>query len=283
MRRSLAVAVGTALAVMLAVPAAAQQSAMFVLRSGEQVSGQLVDMGGSGIQVRVGGAMRELETGDVAVIDFSGSTSFPDNEVNQIQAGKHLIVLSNGQVVNGNLYDIGGTQPKRISVHTDSGNRDFNSNEVRRIYLARPSGARAAAPATPAAPGSSTLPATGGQIRVPGNQRWTDTGITVRKGDRVTFNASGQVQFSANASDTASSVGASSGQRPAGPMPNVPVGALLGRVGPVAIFAIGNQTSLTMPADGRLFLGVNDDQVADNKGEFTVDVRPDPTSNTRRR
>jgi hypothetical protein len=91
------------------------------------------------------------------------------------------------------------------------------------------------------------------------------------------------VQFSANASDTASSVGASSGQRPAGPMANVPVGALLGRVGPVAVFAIGNQTSLTMPADGRLFLGVNDDQVADNKGEFTVDVRPDPTSATRRR
>jgi hypothetical protein len=118
---------------------------------------------------------------------------------------------------------------------------------------------------------------------VPGNQRWTDTGITVRRGDTVTFNATGQVQFSANASDTATSVGASSGQRPSGPLANVPVGALIGRVGPVAVFAIGNQTSLQMPADGRLFLGVNDDQVADNKGEFTVDVRPAATSGTRRR
>ena len=85
-----------------------------------------------------------------------------------------------------------------------------------------------------------------------------------------------------NASDTATSVGASSGQRPSGPMANVPVGALLGRVGPVAVFAIGNQTTLPMPADGRLFLGVNDDQVADNHGEFAVDVRPDPRSATRR-
>jgi hypothetical protein len=283
MRRSLGFATGTALALLLALPAVAQQSAMFVLRSGEQVSGELVDMGGSGFQVRVGGSPRQIATGDVAVIDFSGSTSFPDSEVNQVQNGKHLIVLSNGQIVSGNLFDIGGTQPKRISVHTDTGNREFRSNEVRRIYLARPSGARAATPPPPAALGSSTLPATGGQIRVPGNQRWTDTGITVRKGDRVTFNASGQVQFSANASDTASSVGASSGQRPAGPMANVPVGALLGRVGPVAVFAIGNQTSLTMPADGRLFLGVNDDQITDNHGEFTVDVRPDPTSASRRR
>ena len=146
MRRSLAVAASTVLALILALPALAQQSAMFILRSGEQVSGELVDMGGSGFQVRVGGAARQLSTGDVAVIDFSGSTSFPDNEVNQIQAGKHLIVLSNGQIVSGNLYDIGGEQPKRISVHTDTGNRDFRSNEVRRIYLARPSGARAATP-----------------------------------------------------------------------------------------------------------------------------------------
>ena len=32
-----------------------------------------------------------------------------------------------------------------------------------------------------------------------------------------------------------------------------------------------------MPADGRLFLGVNDDDVNDNTGEFVVDVRPEST------
>ena len=37
-----------------------------------------------------------------------------------------------------------------------------------------------------------------------------------------------------------------------------------------------------MPADGRLFLGVNDDEVSDNQGEFTVDVRPEPAVNRRR-
>ena len=282
MRRALLLASSFVLAFAVAMPTVAQQAATFVLRSGERLSGELVDMGGSGFQVRVGGASRQIPTGDVAVIDFSGSTTFPDSEVNQIQSGKHLIVLSSGQVVSGNLYDVGGTQPKRISVHTDTGNRDFGSNEIRRIYLARQSGSRGVSTATPTPPLPSTLPAAGGQIRVPGNQRWTDTGLTVRRGDRITFNASGKVQLSSNGSDTAGPAGATSGRRPSGPMPQVFAGALIGRVGPVGLFGIGSQTTpLTMPADGRLFLGVNDDEVNDNHGEFTVDVRPDTSTNRR--
>ena len=275
-----------ALTVALAAPAVAQQSATVVLRSGERVSGELVDMGGSGFEVRVGGASRRVPTGDVAVIDFGGSSSFPDAEVNQIPAGKHLIVLSSGQAVSGNLYDIGGTSPLRITVDTDSGRRDFNSNEVRRIYLARPSGSAAAGTtgSTTAQGVPPTLPPTGGQIRVSGNQRWTDTGITVRKGDRITFNSTGQVTLSSNGSDTAGPAGAPSGRYPTGPMPRVLAGALIGRVGPVSVFAIGNQTTaLSMPADGRLFLGVNDDDVNDNTGEFVVDVRPESTTTNRRR
>jgi len=273
-----------ALSVALAVPATAQTTATFVLRSGERVSGDLVDMGASGFTVRVGGSPRQLRTDDVAVIDFRGSTSFPDSEVNQITAGKHLIVLSSGQTVSGTLYDVGGTQPKRISVHTDSGNRDFQSNEIRRIYLERPSGSRSATAPAAQPSTSATLPATGGQIRVPGNQRWTDTGITVRRGEGVTFNANGQVQLSANASDTAGPAGSNTGRYPTGgPMPRVLAGALIGRVGPVAMFGIGkSRGSMPMPADGRLYLGVNDDVVNDNHGEFTVDVRPNPSSGNRR-
>jgi hypothetical protein len=283
MRRLFLLASSFALCVTLALPATAQTTATFVLRSGERISGDLVDMAAAGFTVRVGGAPRQLRTGDVVVIDFRGSTSFPDSEVKQITAGKHLIVLSSGQTVSGTLYDIGGTQPKRISVHTDSGNRDFQSNEIRRIYLDRPSGARSATATTAQPPIPATLPATGGQIHVPGTQRWTDTGITVRRGEGVTFNASGQVQLSANASDTAGPAGSNTGRYPSGPMPRVLAGALIGRVGPVAMFGIGNSTgSMPMPADGRLYLGVNDDVVNDNRGEFTVDVRPNPSSGNRR-
>jgi hypothetical protein len=51
----------------------------------------------------------------------------------------------------------------------------------------------------------------------------------------------------------------------------VPVGALIGKIGNSKPFAIGNQRqALTMPASGRLMLGVNDNEVADNSGAFTV-------------
>ena len=51
-------------------------------------------------------------------------------------------------------------------------------------------------------------------------------------------------------------------------------GALIGRIGNGAPFAIGDQTiALPMPADGQLFLAVNDDEVGDNKGAFVVTLR----------
>jgi hypothetical protein len=104
----------------------------------------------------------------------------------------------------------------------------------------------------------------------------------VRRGESVTFNASGRVKLSANANDTADPPGAQSGRRPTGPMAGVLAGALIGRIG-VSMFAIGNQTNpLPMPADGRLFLGVNDDEVNDNTGEFVVDVRPSNPNQRRR-
>ena len=36
--------------------------------------------------------------------------------------------------------------------------------------------------------------------------------------------------------------------------------------------AIGDQTRITAPVSGRLYLGVNDDHLPDNRGEFTVTV-----------
>ena len=51
------------------------------------------------------------------------------------------------------------------------------------------------------------------------------------------------------------------------------MGALIGRVGNGQPFSIGNTTNaFDMPDSGRLFLGVNDDHVADNSGNFVVKV-----------
>ena len=57
------------------------------------------------------------------------------------------------------------------------------------------------------------------------------------------------------------------------PDPSVPVGALIGRIGNGAAFGIGMQTQpLPMPVSGRLMLGVNDDERADNSGFYVVTI-----------
>jgi hypothetical protein len=268
----------TILGLAAASTAIAAERATILLRSGERVSGELVDMGAGGFTMRVNGQQRNVRTGDVVVIDFAGNAdNFPSSELNALGGGQ-AIVTSSGQVLQGRLVDLGGSGPLRVTVDLASGGRrDFRSNEIRRIYLARPSGSGGGtAVAPPATPGAG--------IAVPANMRWVDTNITVRRGQTVTFNATGEIQLSGDSGDRATPAGSLRGRYPtgSGAMRNVLAGALVGRVGASA-FGIGNQTTpLTMPADGRLFLGVNDDTPADNQGEFRVTVTPGPAPTNRR-
>ena len=91
----------------------------------------------SGFAVRVNGADRQIPTNDVAVIDFAGG-SMTDADWAKVPEGQQVVLLKSGETVNGQLYDIGGTSPLRITVKTASGERELSSNEISRIILARP-------------------------------------------------------------------------------------------------------------------------------------------------
>jgi hypothetical protein len=264
----------TLAATALAVGVQAQQSATLVLRSGERVTGQLVDMAAAGFTVRVNGQDRNIGTHDVAVIDFAGNGDVSDADLSKV--GDSGAILKNGEAVRGQLVDIGGTAPLRISLRTDSGERDLSSNEVARIVLGRPSGAVG----TTGSGSSSTISVPEGQgVAVPANQAWTPTGITVRKGDILTFTATGEARLSNDPSDIATATGAKSNRRSqTAPIPDVYAGALISRVGNSAPFPIGEKQTVTMPANGQLFLGINDDHVADNQGGYRVVIQ----RNTRR-
>lgn len=111
-------------------------------------------------------------------------------------------------------------------------------------------------------------------IQVSAERVWTDTGLIVEAGDLITFDAQGTVRLSANGDDTAGAQGARSGRRaPGAPMPAIPAGMLIARIddGPAAAVG-GARASLRVPRDGRLYLGVNDDYTADNRGAFRVSV-----------
>jgi hypothetical protein len=124
----------------------------------------------------------------------------------------------------------------------------------------------------------ATIGALGGQVnsqtfRVNAQQRWTPTGITVQSGDVITFQSSGQIQMSDNAQDVASPAGALSRRMaPDAPISGVFAGALIAKIGAYAPVAIGDQTRITAPVSGELLLGVNDDHLPDNRGEFNVTV-----------
>ena len=80
-------------------------------------------------------------------------------------------------------------------------------------------------------------------VRVDPRQGWTDSGLTVNRGDRLVFETNSSVR------------------------------GLIGRIGNGAAFAIGtDQRSIQMRASGRLMLDVDDDEYRDNPGAFSVRV-----------
>lgn len=118
-------------------------------------------------------------------------------------------------------------------------------------------------------------------INVPGTSRGTDTGIDVRAGDQITFEASGTVIAGRRIGEVGpegaatSGLGAIIGTRP---VPTAGAGALIGYMrlpnGQLSsAVLIGRQLTLTVPVDGRLILAINDDNYGDNGGSFSVKIK----------
>ena len=130
--------------------------------------------------------------------------------------------------------------------------------------------------AAAAAPGADSRPvATSGQIvRVDPKQRWTDTGLDVRAGDRITFDAEGTMDLSEGGTDASTPAGARSGRKaPNAPLQQEIAGGLIARIGESAPLFVGaRRTIAPAPVSGRLYLGVNDNHLDDNSGEYRVSV-----------
>jgi hypothetical protein len=255
-----------------------EHRATVLLRNGERVAGAMEGVANDTIYVRVSREdQRRLPVGQVALIDFVGGASgLPDTELSVARGSNHLALLRGGESIQGQFVDLRVTdeknpEPAVLIFRTSSGEeRRIALGNVARIYLGNFPASTTVADSAPAAASTDPLPA--GAIRVPGNSAWTATPLTVRRGDRVVFNVTGQVQLSTGADDVAQSAGSLKQRRAANsPLPENLAGALIARVGNSAPFPIGNVTTpVTMPADGQLYLGINDDEVSDNQGEFIV-------------
>jgi hypothetical protein len=278
---------------------AAVDRATFILTDGERKSGTVVFHGGQNENLINGHLNLGVDNGNdmtfpmeqVAVIDFVGGQP-PNTELSQLGT-RHMLVTRDGATQQGRFVNmIGGNT---LLWDNLAGQRQqFAISDVSRVYL-NPQSARIAfnytAPVTAAgaAPVAQAAPATQAAravtVHVDATQPWTDTGLSVNQGDRVSFQASGQIQVNSRqvATPDGSSVTASNrsrqgnrgdGSRDGGyPIANAPVGALVGRIGNSEPFGIGTQTQpLVMPESGHLMLGVNDNDLSDNSGSFAVIV-----------
>ncbi|HEU4892258.1 MAG TPA: hypothetical protein VFT47_11960 [Vicinamibacterales bacterium] len=121
------------------------------------------------------------------------------------------------------------------------------------------------------------------QLMVAATRRWTSTGLYVRAGDVIRIESAGTVQLSADAADTSSPGGAGSGRRaPSAPMPDRPAGGLIARIGNSDAVFVGAEPTFRANGSGQLYLGVNDDELADNRGEFRVKIAAPPRGRQRR-
>jgi PA-IL-like protein len=112
------------------------------------------------------------------------------------------------------------------------------------------------------------------QVIVSANVDWNDAGIEVRSGQTIYVEATGQVRWGKDRRDGPEGEH-NSPPNQGRPMPNRNAAALIGKIGNGSndYFYIGDDTGpIRVRSSGRLYLGVNDDVLNDNSGNFRVVV-----------
>jgi len=139
-----------------------------------------------------------------------------------------------------------------------------------------------AKPASQAAT-SSTAPANSGKViqtksfTLAGSSVWTDTGISLKPGQRVTVTAQGSLRYSDAKADNGPEGLARNFKDLIRILPENGSGrgALIGRIGDADIaqpFAIGAKKDVVAPVEGKLALGINQATSDTGTGSYTVKV-----------
>jgi hypothetical protein len=111
------------------------------------------------------------------------------------------------------------------------------------------------------------------QVMVVANAAWSDTGIDLQSGQTIYLEAMGNITWGPGRH--ADPEGEHDSPRNnARPIPNRPGGSLIGRVGSSSdpFFVGDDKGAIRVRGAGRLFLGINDDNLGDNSGYFRVTV-----------
>ena len=263
----------------------------FVMTNGDRHTGQLFYDTGTNVGVVANGQKRMYPVHDIAVILYAAGDPSRDELLQLPTSGnppeleRHTLVMRNGRILKGKVYH---WESDTVTFDTTAGRATYHANDVARLYLNGPPARNVFnSIVNPPAAGNNAPPANHGRgrgrggwtgdpqarVRVEANRAWTDTGLVVNAGERISFNVDGTVAFGTGAGMTAGPDG--NKEMPPNArfaVPNMAVGGLIGRISNGRPFAIGSVRSLEMPTGGRLFLGVNDDHFEDNSDGFNVEI-----------
>jgi hypothetical protein len=155
-------------------------------------------------------------------------------------------------------------------------------------------GAVPARPVPPAQDPAVLPPQTERTVVVPADGGWVDTGIDVGPGEELVFWAFGEISLQRGNPEAVCGPGGLDLVTVEQPVPQANLGALVGRIAQLVasridpdsgqeirdevfvLFLIGPESAASVPFKGRLYLGVNENVVKDNGGEFSVLVTRRP-------
>ena len=269
------------------------------MRNGDRVRADVIDMGRN-FALNVNGQERQVPIGDIVLIDFAGDgRNVTADELSKANAANGRL---RGDAERRAVQCLAAGHHRQAAHAVFSNGRRSNIGDVARIYLGSVSNVpgfptqSASNPSVAPNPPNPARPTAGGRaaaavvaiatpivlphrrrpiVVVPSNVQWTNTGINVQPRPVAALRAvrRDSVEHQRRRYRARRRGARVSAVADKAPIPTIPVGALIGRVNNGQPFSIGDTThAFDMPANGRLFLGVNDDHVPDNSGNFVVKI-----------
>jgi TolB-like protein len=234
--------------------------------------------------------------GDDRQIGFGWRSRLFDDQGNEYKAERVRLaskegnaadaILVSGITVNLRLtFEDVSSQIRQITllylqVHAYGGGKDF-AVQFRGISLRPKSAGSAASPEAENTGVTASVSANEDRtISVSGSEAWTDTGIDVWPGMRIEVTASGRIYISNQNSPTNRILGDLINKGSPLPPRSVGPSALLARIrysrgGESNPLRVGERNTLIIKEgeQGRLFLGIDDKNLSDNSGYFSVRVK----------
>ena len=244
------------------------------LKDGSVIRGQVIGFTNQQFTVVIGGGSRGRRSQitiwmeDVESIEFdsAGSAGIAANTDDPVQTG--------GQTSRPTIPSSTPTRPpvQQPRPSTSQNTRPDTNNTVSQPATSVPS----------SSPGSATFFQVNTRVRGDNAANgWTNSGLVVRRGQRLRINASGRVMLGGGRISTPQGVAGIQDNEKL--MRSYPTGGLIAVIGDDNddFIFIGQRREFIAQRDGVLFLGVNEGNLNDNTGVYDVVIEAEALSSTR--